>query len=225
MQRQGVPLVKPHAPLVGTGMEHQGALDSGTCTIARRAGIVDRRCFPHRDSTDVDLSSVDSIVLNNVDIYHLIKYRRSNQNTCITQRPLVKKGDYVKAGDIIVDGLPQKMVSWRWDRTFGSLSCHGMATTSRIPLLSHGACCTRMSTLLCISMFSIQLLVTRSQGEITRDIPNVSEEALRNLMRVDYLNRHLRSPRRHSSWQGHSKGRNPTQSRRKTASSNFGEGR
>ena len=105
MQRQGVPLVKPRAPLVGTGMEHQAALDSGSCVMAMRSGIVD-----NIDSSriviqaDVDLSSEDVIIPANVDIYHLVKYRRSNQNTCINQRPIVKKGDYVKGGEVIADG-------------------------------------------------------------------------------------------------------------------------
>ena len=105
MQRQGVPLVKPQSPLVGTGMEHQAALDSGSCVLAKRSGIVD-----NIDSgriviqADVDLTSEDSVIPANVDIYHLIKYRRSNQNTCINQRPIVKKGDYIKAGEVIADG-------------------------------------------------------------------------------------------------------------------------
>ena len=98
MMRQAVPTLIPQKPLVGTGLERQVASDSGVCIVANNAGVV--------DSVDggrivIKVSSGDNV---SVDIYNLVKYTRSNQNTCINQRPLVKKGDHVKAGDVIADG-------------------------------------------------------------------------------------------------------------------------
>ena len=184
MQRQGVPLVKPQAPLVGTGMEHQGALDSGTCTIARRTGIVDSSDASRIViQADVDLSSVDSIVPNNVDIYHLIKYRRSNQNTCINQRPLVKKGDYVKAGDIIADGASTENGELALGQNiriafmpWNGYNFEDSITVSR--RLLHEDVYTSVH----IDVLDTVARDTKlGKEEITRDIPNVSEEALRNL--------------------------------------------
>jgi DNA-directed RNA polymerase subunit beta len=184
MQRQGVPLVKPQAPLVGTGMEHQGALDSGTCTIAKRAGIVDSSDASRVViQADVDLSSVDSIVPNNVDIYHLIKYRRSNQNTCINQRPLVKKGDYVKVGDIIADGASTENGELALGQNiriafmpWNGYNFEDSITVSR--RLLHEDVYTSVH----IDVLDTVARDTKlGKEEITRDIPNVSEEALRNL--------------------------------------------
>ena len=184
MQRQGVPLVKPQSPLVGTGMEHQAALDSGSCVLAKRSGVVD-----NIDSgriviqADVDLTSEDSVIPANVDIYHLIKYRRSNQNTCINQRPIVKKGDYIKAGEVIADGsctdngelaLGQNVLiafmPWRGYNFEDSIMVSqrvlhdDIYTSVHIDVLDTVARDTKLG-----------------KEEITRDIPNVSEEALSNL--------------------------------------------
>ena len=184
MQRQGVPLVKPQAPLVGTGMEHQGALDSGTCTIARRTGVVDSSDASRIViQADVDLSSVDTIVPNNVDIYHLIKYRRSNQNTCINQRPLVKKGDYVKVGDIIADGASTENGELALGQNiriafmpWNGYNFEDSITVSR--RLLHEDVYTSVH----IDVLDTVARDTKlGKEEITRDIPNVSEEALRNL--------------------------------------------
>src|SRR5438874_2739902 len=104
MQRQAVPLLRTFAPLIGTGLEGKVAQDSGVCTIARREGVVDSvdaarivvRAETHaHGSTDVG---------SEVDIYNLIKYQRSNQNTCINQKPVVKKGDRVKKSEVLADG-------------------------------------------------------------------------------------------------------------------------
>jgi DNA-directed RNA polymerase subunit beta len=184
MQRQGVPLVKPQSPLVGTGMEHQAALDSGSCVLAKRSGKVD-----NVDSgriviqADVDLTSEDSVIPANVDIYHLIKYRRSNQNTCINQRPIVKKGDYINAGEVIADGsctdngelaLGQNILiafmPWRGYNFEDSIMVSkrvlhdDIYTSVHIDVLDTVARDTKLG-----------------KEEITRDIPNVSEEALGNL--------------------------------------------
>jgi DNA-directed RNA polymerase subunit beta len=101
MQRQAVPLVRTDAPLVGTGMEAVVARDSGAAITARRSGVVDqvdakRIVIRATEETDPTKSGVD--------IYTLYKFQRSNQNTCINQRPLVRVGDVIKAGDIIADG-------------------------------------------------------------------------------------------------------------------------
>src|SRR6185436_4769762 len=101
MQRQAVPLIRAEAPLVGTGMESVVAHDSGAAIAARRHGVVDQV-----DATRIVVRATEeqSSAAPGVDIYNLLKFQRSNQNTCITQRPLVKKGDVVRAGDIIADG-------------------------------------------------------------------------------------------------------------------------
>src|SRR5471032_3627785 len=101
MQRQAVPLVRSEAPFVGTGMEGVFARDSGASISARRTGIIDQV-----DATRIVVRATGETdpTKPGVDIYRLMKYQRSNQNTCINQRPLVKVGDQVKKGDIIADG-------------------------------------------------------------------------------------------------------------------------
>src|SRR5262249_3773360 len=101
MQRQAVPLIRAEAPLVGTGMEERGARDSGVTIIARRSGTIDQV-----DATRIVIRATEetSAAASGVDIYNLLKFQRSHQNTCINQRPLVRVGDQVKAGDIIADG-------------------------------------------------------------------------------------------------------------------------
>ena len=101
MQRQAVPLVKADAPFVGTGMEETVARDSGAAIGATRAGVVDQV-----DATRIVIRASGAVDAGNpgVDIYNLQKFQRSNQNTCINQRPLVKVGDVVEQGDIIADG-------------------------------------------------------------------------------------------------------------------------
>src|SRR4030067_2211475 len=97
MQRQAVPLLQPESPIVGTGMEYIAARDSGALVLAKRAGVVE----------SVDASRVVVRVSGNgggVDIYNLVKFQRSNQATCINQRPIVNIGDKVKKGDILADG-------------------------------------------------------------------------------------------------------------------------
>ena len=129
MQRQAVPLIRAEAPLVGTGMEHAVARDSGAAIAARRTGVVDQV-----DATRIVIRATEetSASASGVDIYNLLKFQRSNQNTCITQRPLVKVGDFVQKGDIIADGPPPNWANWRWAATCWSPSCPGTDTTSRI---------------------------------------------------------------------------------------------
>jgi DNA-directed RNA polymerase subunit beta len=101
MQRQAVPLVRAEAPFVGTGMEGVVARDSGAAIAARRTGVIDQI-----DATRIVIRATEDLdpTKSGVDIYRLMKYQRSNQSTCINQRPLVKVGDVVKKGDIIADG-------------------------------------------------------------------------------------------------------------------------
>ena len=106
MMRQAVPLLKPESPLVGTGIESDVAPDSGVTIVAKRSGLVDkidgkRIVVKVTDVTDLSQSAVD--------IYNLSKFQRSNQNTCINQKPLVKVGDKIKKGDIIADGPATKL--------------------------------------------------------------------------------------------------------------------
>jgi DNA-directed RNA polymerase subunit beta len=184
MQRQGVPLVKPKSPLVGTGIEHQAALDSGSCVVASRNGVVDNVDAGRIViQADVDLSSEDTIVPANVDIYHLIKYQRSNQNTCINQRPLVKKGDRVKEGDVIADGscTENGEIALGQNINIAFMPWRGYNFEDSI-LVSQRLMHEDTFTSVHIDVLDTVARDTKlGKEEITRDIPNVSEEALKNL--------------------------------------------
>ena len=108
-QRQAVPTVRTETPLVGTGMERHVARDSGVCVIAERGGVVDlvdaARIVVRVDDEETTLGEAG------VDIYNLVKFTRSNQNTCINQRPLVKEGDKIAAGDILATARPWTLAS------------------------------------------------------------------------------------------------------------------
>ena len=130
MQRQAVPLIKAEAPLVGTGMEEVVARDSGAAIAARRTGVVDQVDATRiviRATAETDPSKPG------VDIYRLRKFQRSNQNTCINQRPLVHVGDAVKPARSSPTVLRPTSAIWRSARTCSSRSCRGWATTSRTP--------------------------------------------------------------------------------------------
>ena len=184
MQRQGVPLVKPKAPLVGTGIEHQAALDSGSCVVASRTGVVDNVDAGRIViQADVDLSSEDTIVPANVDIYHLIKYQRSNQNTCINQRPIVNKGDRVNAGDVIADGSCTESgeIALGQNINIAFMPWRGYNFEDSI-LVSQRLMHEDTFTSVHIDVLDTVARDTKlGKEEITRDIPNVSEEALKNL--------------------------------------------
>jgi len=180
MMRQAVPLLKPEAPLVGTGIESDVALDSGVTIVARRDGVVDkidgkRIVVKVTEETDFTKSSVD--------IYNLQKFKRSNQNTCINQRPLVRVGDKVKSGDIIADGPSTKL---------GELALGKNVTVAFMPwqgynfedsiLISERCVTDDVFTSVHIVEYEIMARDTKlGEEEITRDIPNVNEEALKNL--------------------------------------------
>ena len=129
MQRQAVPLLRTEAPLVGTGMEKTVARDSGVTVVARRDGLVESV-----DSTRIVIKADKTSGPRDtgVDIHNLVKYQRSNQNTCINQRPIVLVGDQVKAGEVIADGPRPKWANSLSAAMSSSRSCLGAATTSKI---------------------------------------------------------------------------------------------
>lgn len=180
MQRQAVPLLQAEAPLVGTGMEEVVARDSGVAIVARRTGAVeqiDAHRIVVRATGETDLSRPG------VDIYNLLKFQRSNQNTCITQRPLVNVGDEVAAGDIIADGPSTQLGELALGRNVlvAFMPWNGYNFEDSI-LISERIVRDDVFTSIHIEEFELMARDTKlGQEEITRDIPNVGEEALGNL--------------------------------------------
>ena len=179
MMRQAVPLIKPESPLVGTGIERDVALDSGVTIVAKRDGVVDKidgkRIVVKASEKDLSKSGVD--------IYNLFKFQKSNQNTTINQKPLVKVGDVIKKGDIIADGPSTKL---------GELALGRNVTVAFMPWLGYNFEDSILISERCVTddvFTSVHIeeyeLMTRDTKlgteEITRDIPNISEESLRNL--------------------------------------------
>ena len=180
MQRQAVPLVRSEAPLVGTGMESAVAADSGVTTVARRAGIVDQV-----DGTRIVIRTEKDAdeVSPGVDIYNLMKFQRSNQNTCINQRPIVKVGDKIAKGDIIADGPSTNLGELALGRNVlvAFMPWNGYNFEDSI-LISEKLVSDDVFTSIHIEEFEVMARDTKlGAEEITRDIPNVGEEALRNL--------------------------------------------
>jgi DNA-directed RNA polymerase subunit beta len=180
MQRQAVPLIRAEAPLVGTGMEETVARDSGVTIIARRSGVVDQV-----DATRIVVRATEetSAAASGVDIYNLLKFQRSNQNTCINQRPLVKVGDQVRAGEIIADGPSTDEGELALGRNVlcAFMPWNGYNFEDSI-LISERIVSDDVFTSIHIEEFEVSARDTKlGQEEITRDIPNVGEEALKNL--------------------------------------------
>ena len=180
MQRQAVPLIRTEAPLVGTGMEEAVARGSGATIVARRGGMVDQM-----DGTRIVVRATEETSLSapGVDIYNLRKFQRSNQNTCINQRPLVKVGDRVNAGDIIADGPSTDLGELALGRNVlvAFMPWHGYNFEDSI-LISERIAREDVFTSIHIEEFDVMARDTKlGQEEITRDIPNVGEEALKNL--------------------------------------------
>ena len=180
MMRQAVPLVRADAPLVGTGMEATVARDSGAAIAARRGGKV-----VQADATRIVIRATEQLNAGEpvVDIYKLSKFQRSNQSTCILQKPLVKVGDDIKAGDIIADGPSTQ---------FGELALGRNVLVAFMPwngynyedsiLLSERIVSDDVFTSIHIEEFEVMARDTKlGTEEITRDIPNVGEEALKHL--------------------------------------------
>ena len=179
MMRQAVPLVQSDAPLVGTGMEAAVARDSGATIVARRDGVI--------DSIDgariVVRASAEDGTTRGVDIYRLRKFQRSNQSTCINQRPLVKVGDQVRGGDIIADGPSTELGELALGRNVlcAFMPWNGYNFEDSI-LISERIARDDVFTSIHIEEFEVMARDTKlGQEEITRDIPNVGEEALRAL--------------------------------------------
>ncbi|RWL97354.1 MAG: DNA-directed RNA polymerase subunit beta [Mesorhizobium sp.] len=180
MQRQAVPLVRAEAPFVGTGMEPVVARDSGAAIGARRGGIVDQV-----DATRIVIRATEDLDpgKSGVDIYRLMKFQRSNQNTCINQRPLVRMGDRVNKGDIIADGPSTELGDLALGRNVlvAFMPWNGYNYEDSI-LLSERIVADDVFTSIHIEEFEVMARDTKlGPEEITRDIPNVSEEALKNL--------------------------------------------
>ncbi|MEI6224277.1 MAG: DNA-directed RNA polymerase subunit beta [Deltaproteobacteria bacterium] len=182
MQRQAVPLIRTEAPLVGTGMEAIVARDSGVTVVARRDGVI-QSVDAGRIVVKADVPTSATDVANEVDIYNLIKFQRSNQNTCINQKPIVKPGERVKKGDVIGDGPATEM---------GELALGQNVVVAFMPwqgynfedsiLLSERLLKEDVYTSVHIEEFEAVARDTKlGKEEITRDIPNVGEEALKDL--------------------------------------------
>ncbi|TNF03574.1 MAG: DNA-directed RNA polymerase subunit beta, partial [Sphingomonadales bacterium] len=180
MQRQAVPLVRAEAPFVGTGMEETVAHDSGAAIAAKRSGIVDQV-----DATRIVIRATEDVEpgKSGVDIYTLMKFQRSNQDTCINQRPLVKVGEMVNAGDVIADGPSTELGELALGRNtlVAFMPWNGYNYEDSI-LISERIVKDDVFTSVHIEEFEVMARDTKLGPEdITRDIPNVGEEALRNL--------------------------------------------
>jgi DNA-directed RNA polymerase subunit beta len=180
MQRQAVPLLQAEAPLVGTGIEEVVARDSGAAIVARRSGVIDQV-----DAMRIVIRATEDLEPGDpgVDIYRMRKFQRSNQNSCINQRPLVKVGDQVAKGEVIADGPSTDM---------GELALGKNVVVAFMPwngynyedsiLISERIVRDDVFTSIHIEEFEVAARDTKlGPEEITRDIPNVGEEALRNL--------------------------------------------
>ncbi|HYL59298.1 MAG TPA: DNA-directed RNA polymerase subunit beta, partial [Candidatus Acidoferrales bacterium] len=181
MQRQAVPLLKPDAPLVGTGLEGTVGRDSGVTVVGKRDGVVEsvdaERIVVRADKQSRDLRDAG------VDIYNLIKYQRSNQSTCINQRPIVVKGERVKAGDVLADGPSTDMGELALGRNVlvAFMPWGGYNFEDSI-LISERVVKEDLFTSVHIEEFECIARDTKlGPEEITRDIPNVGEEALKDL--------------------------------------------
>ena len=182
MQRQAVPLLKPEAPLVGTGMEYRAALDSGVCIVSKHDGVIERVTANEiwlRRREVVDGKVVEGDLVK----YKLQKFMRSNQGTCINQRPIVRKGDVVKAGDILADGpsTDQGELALGRNVLVAFMPWEGYNYEDAI-LLSERLVKEDVYTSIHIEEYECEARDTKlGPEEITRDIPNVGEDALKNL--------------------------------------------
>jgi len=176
MQRQAVPLLQPESPIVGTGMEHVAARDSGALVLAKRAGVVE----------SVDASRIVVRVSDdgrNVDIYNLVKFQRSNQATCINQRPIVKVGDSVAEDDVLAEGPSTELGELALGKNvFVAFMPWGGYNFEDAILISERLVKYDVYTSVHIEEFELEARETKlGPEEITRDIPNVGEEALNDL--------------------------------------------
>ena len=174
MQRQAVPLMRTQAPIVGTGMEYKAACDSGVCVLAKRAGIVESVT-----AVDIDIRCDDG----SLDHYKLLKYKRSNQGTCINQRPVVFKGDRIEKGQVLADGpaTDHGELALGYNVIVAFMPWEGYNYEDAI-LLSEQLIKEDVYTSIHIEEYECDARDTKlGPEEITRDIPNVAEEALKDL--------------------------------------------
>ncbi len=182
MQRQAVPLLRPEAPLIGTGMEYRAAIDSGVCILSKTDGVVERVTANEiwvRQEEEVD----GRLVKGDLIKYRLHKFERSNQGTCINQHPIVKKGDRVKKGDVLADGpsTDQGELALGRNVLVAFMTWEGYNYEDAI-LLSEKLVQEDVYTSIHIEEYEIEARDTKlGPEEITRDIPNVGEDALKNL--------------------------------------------
>ena len=174
MQRQAVPLLKTDSPIVGTGMEYKAAVDSGTVVLAKRAGTVTQM-----DAKTIAITTADG----EVDSYELIKFMRSNQGTCINQRPIVAIGQEVEAGEVIADGpaTSNGEISLGKNALIGFMTWEGYNYEDAV-LINEKLVREDVYTSVHIEEYEIEARDTKLGPEdITRDIPNVGEDALKDL--------------------------------------------
>lgn len=174
MQRQAVPLIRTEAPIVATGIEHKAAKDSGVVILAKNDGVVE------------SVTATEIVIrLSNgkKDVYRLLKYKRSNQGTCINQRPIVKRGDTVKTGDVIADGpsTDQGEIALGRNVLIGFMTWEGYNYEDAV-LISEELVRDDVYTSIHIEEYESEARDTKlGPEEITRDIPNVSEDSLKDL--------------------------------------------
>ena len=174
MQRQAVPLLLTEAPVVGTGMEEKAAVDSGVCVIAKKAGVIERSA-----SNEIIIKNDDG----SRDVYHLIKFKRSNQSNCYNQKPIVYKGDKVKAGDVIADGPSTNNgeIALGKNPLIGFMTWEGYNYEDAV-LISERLVQDDVYTSVHIEEYEAEARDTKlGPEEITRDVPGVGEDALKDL--------------------------------------------
>ena len=174
MQRQAVPLIKTEAPIIGTGLEYKVAYDSGVMAIAKNAGTI-----AYVDARRIEVARADG----EVDVYELVKFKKSNQDTCINQKPIVSKGQKIAKGEVIADGqaTDKGELALGHNILIGIMPWRGYNFEDAI-IISEELLMEDKFTSIHIEEFSVDARDTKlGDEEITRDIPNVSEEALRNL--------------------------------------------
>ncbi len=174
MQRQAVPLLRTESPIVGTGMEYKAGVDSGVCVLAKRTGVV-----RSVSADEVRVVTDDG----DIDVYHIIKFMRSNQGTCINQIPVVDVNQRVKAGDVIADGPATKdgEISLGKNALIGFMTWEGYNYEDAV-LISEKIVRDDVYTSIHIEEYELEARDTKlGPEEITRDIPNVNEDLLRDL--------------------------------------------
>ena len=175
MQRQAVPLLRTEAPAVGTGIEGKSAVDSGVCVVAKHAGVVERSA-----SNEIIIKRDDN---GAKDVYHLIKFSRSNQSNCYNQKPLVYKNDHVEAGEVIADGpsTSNGEIALGKNPLIGFMTWEGYNYEDAV-LLSERLVMEDVYTSVHIEEYEAEARDTKlGPEEITRDVPGVGDDALKDL--------------------------------------------